>query len=364
MKLTLPGTRRIEVLDQGPPLGTGVYGVVYAAKDEEGNAYAVKKVDIGTTLSYQLFVQETRLLRKTKESQSQYVCTFIHSCTVRPNGLLIFVRALGTVQELLPRLQQAPAAAQMLRSIAALHQLHITHRDIKMDNFLVYENRIVVCDLGLASDEKRMMTLDVQALQYRPPELFLMQQPYDWRIDCWSLGMLFAHMLHGKIPYDGTEKDILHSIFGHRGVKVPRDASQLSLYARAPISNANCMQSWIDELLQLNPAYRASPASLCEREDTLLHLRATLFAAPSETENPPSGRIDCDGRSEIEDELHFQPKGESIREAQSATNQNKGQQQHLKATSRTNLSKRGEDAVSKKRKRSEKRGARAEIHAS
>jgi cyclin-dependent kinase 12/13 len=50
--------------------------------------------------------------------------------------------------------------------------------------------------------------------RYRPPELLLGSTRYDYHVDLWSVGCIFAELLHGKPILPGTtEVEQLHQIF-------------------------------------------------------------------------------------------------------------------------------------------------------
>lgn len=49
-------------------------------------------------------------------------------------------------------------------------------------------------------------------LQYMAPELIL-NQPYDYRVDIWALGILLYELMHGFAPFKGkTYNEIQHKI--------------------------------------------------------------------------------------------------------------------------------------------------------
>jgi serine/threonine protein kinase len=63
----------------------------------------------------------------------------------------------------------------------------------------------------------------VRACRYRPPELLLGSTRYDFHVDLWSVGCIFAELLHGKPILPGTtEVEQLHQIFKLCGTQVCR----------------------------------------------------------------------------------------------------------------------------------------------
>jgi len=72
------------------------------------------------------------------------------------------------------------------------------HRDLKPENILLdpSQNRAYVCDYGLMRDlgTEEPLTKHVATRWYRAPEVILFQ-PYDAKIDVWSIGCIFAEIL-------------------------------------------------------------------------------------------------------------------------------------------------------------------------
>lgn len=63
--------------------------------------------------------------------------------------------------------------------------------------------------------------MPARACRYRPPELLLGSTRYDFHVDLWSVGCIFAELLHGKPILPGTtEVEQLHQIFKLCGTQV------------------------------------------------------------------------------------------------------------------------------------------------
>ncbi|ETV77408.1 CMGC/CDK/CRK7 protein kinase, variant [Aphanomyces astaci] len=115
---------------------------------------------------------------------------------------------------------------QLLYGIAFMHGQKIMHRDIKASNLLLNNaGMLKIADFGLsrfwteANARSGRYTNKVVTLWYRPPELLMGCTAYDYSIDMWSVGCIFAELLLGKAPLQGrNELEQLQCIYGLVGV--------------------------------------------------------------------------------------------------------------------------------------------------
>lgn len=90
-----------------------------------------------------------------------------------------------------------------------MHALHITHRDIKLSNILIDNDRypvcsVKICDLGSSkklisdpTDESTSSLNYIGTRSFRAPELLVGNRYYDSKIDIWSAGIVLLKLVLG-----------------------------------------------------------------------------------------------------------------------------------------------------------------------
>ena len=96
---------------------------------------------------------------------------------------------------------------QLFRGIEACHIKKILHRDLKPQNLLINNNKVLkLADFGLARASGipvKSYTHEVVTLWYRPPDVLLGSQKYSTEIDIWSVGCIFAELVNLKPLFAG-----------------------------------------------------------------------------------------------------------------------------------------------------------------
>lgn len=98
---------------------------------------------------------------------------------------------------------------QLIVGLEYLHNNQIAHRDLKLENLLVFEkNKIKIGDFGLSSHMKvgKFMETFRGTARYADPEILKKKQYSAMVADIWSCGIILYGMLTGGLPF---EDDVL-----------------------------------------------------------------------------------------------------------------------------------------------------------
>jgi len=94
---------------------------------------------------------------------------------------------------------------EVLKALDFCHSQGIMHRDVKPHNIMIDHSKkqLRLIDWGLAEfyHAKTPVNVRVASRYYKGPELLVDYQLYDYSLDVWSLGCMFAGMIFRKEPF-------------------------------------------------------------------------------------------------------------------------------------------------------------------
>lgn len=79
---------------------------------------------------------------------------------------------------------------QLFSALAYLHGLGVTHRDLKLENILLLNGEVKLCDFGCARRQKQFDSKEfLGTIDYLSPEVAA-SQPYTHKTDIWAAGVV------------------------------------------------------------------------------------------------------------------------------------------------------------------------------
>ena len=202
----------------GKFLGKGAFGTVRrCTRIETANEFAIK-------IMQKSMVRKRKIYVKLLENELSILGSKSHPKIIRIVDLMedelnyYVVSELVEGGELFKRLCQLESFTevqavniiqQVMLGLNYLHLQQITHRDLKPENILLVSKDpnnfdIKISDLGFAQEfdkDGRPMTLVLGSPLYMAPEL-VQNQPYNEKVDVWSLGVITYQLLSGRTPFE------------------------------------------------------------------------------------------------------------------------------------------------------------------
>jgi len=211
-------------------LGHGSYGCLFLGQSIQSNDYVAVKVlsKIGLDEA-QLALQRSEIEIQSSLSHPNIIS--LHRFLEDANHIYIIMELCdqGDLFEHVVRDSEFNAVrdakfvrkafSEILDAVQYLHENHVYHRDIKLENILLKlnnedttEEELVtkVADFGLATRDRLSMEFGCGSTTYLAPEHFLeddqtdedLEQPYDSAAsDVWSLGVMFLALVFGRNPW-------------------------------------------------------------------------------------------------------------------------------------------------------------------
>lgn len=238
------GSRSVDCFDKLEQIGEGTYGQVYMAREKKtGEIVALKRIRMdnereGFPITA---IREIKILKKLHHENVIKLKEIVTSQDDEKNdqdrpsadgnkykgGIYMVFEYMdhdltGLADRPGMRFSVPQIKCYMRQLLTGLHYCHVNqvlHRDIKGSNLLIdNEGNLKLADFGLArsfsSDHNANLTNRVITLWYRPPELLLGATRYGPAVDMWSVGCIFAELLHGKPIFPGKdEPEQLNKIF-------------------------------------------------------------------------------------------------------------------------------------------------------
>ncbi|KAG4098102.1 Pkinase-domain-containing protein [Neocallimastix lanati (nom. inval.)] len=204
-------------------IGSGSFATVYLAKKDQ-ELYALKvinKTEI-TAVYEQKLNNEIKILRKLNHQNIVKLYDVIE--TEDSYYLILEYISGGDLYDLVTsqdfsKLQindKKRIFNQISKAVQYLHENHICHADLKLENILIDKNRnIKLTDFNLAYEFKdgERNNLRCGSLEYAAPEIILGKLHYPCPSDVWALGVILYILQYGEFPFQQTPGKSPYSLY-------------------------------------------------------------------------------------------------------------------------------------------------------
>ena len=202
-------------------LGKGQFGTVYKAKQEEtGDIFAmktVKKQSIQANARLKtLFDTEIHIMSKIKHPNILHLYEYLE--TNNNFYLVIDFCNNGDMETHLKKHQflgeeeSVYFLMQVMNGFKELHKHKIMHRDFKLANIFLNDDKLIIGDFGFAKTGVDMTSTKLGSPITMAPEMLLntgTKLQYTNKADLWSIGVCFYQMIFGRLPWDVVDLDDL-----------------------------------------------------------------------------------------------------------------------------------------------------------
>lgn len=198
-------------------IGAGEQGKIYKLQHVNTQLYALKTMKNAIENT----VIEIASL-KTLQNSIYIISLLEFNLTIKKSNLYLEYGQYSLTKGIQDKLIKNPSKyfTQLIKAVNYCHFNDIIHRDLKTDNVVFNGKNLMLIDLGLSvsyASHRDYLDPDLAGTPlFRAPECFLGDTKYNYKIDVWSLGVIFYFMITGEYLFDDGD-DILENIFYYLG---------------------------------------------------------------------------------------------------------------------------------------------------
>jgi serine/threonine protein kinase len=224
-------------------IGQGQYGAVWLAKHlDTGNLFAVKKLDRSQIDSSQILKRllqtEISIMHEISHPNIMHLFEFLSSN--RHYYLVIKFCNQGDFESYMKEkktnhFQEADAVLffkQIMNGFFELRKHKVLHRDFKLANVFMHNERLIIGDFGFAKSGQEVGETRLGSPMTMAPELLFSvgdDLVYNSKADLWSIGVVFYQILFGEPPFWGRNvAELKKSLLANSGsrLKFPKPVSE------------------------------------------------------------------------------------------------------------------------------------------
>ncbi|XP_063986983.1 serine/threonine-protein kinase PRP4 homolog [Diachasmimorpha longicaudata] len=246
--------------------GQGVFSNVVRARDTaRGNMDVAVKIIRNNEIMHRTGLKELEVLRKLNDAdpEDRFHCLRLFRHFFHKNHLcMVFEPLAMNLREVLKKYGKDVGlhvkavrsyTQQLFLALKLLKRANILHGDIKPDNILVSETKLVLklCDFGSASHaHENEVTPYLVSRFYRAPEIIL-GIPYDFGIDMWSVGCTIYELYTGKIMFSGKTNNQMLKFFMDLKGKMPNKLIRKGTFKEQHFdTNCNFLYHEVDKVTE------------------------------------------------------------------------------------------------------------------
>ncbi|XP_045458477.1 serine/threonine-protein kinase prp4 [Melitaea cinxia] len=216
--------------------GQGVFSNVVRARDQaRGNSDVAVKIIRNNEIMHKTGLRELEILKRLNDAdpEDKFHCLRLFRHFFHKRHLCMVMEPLSmNLREVLKKYGKNSGihikavrsyTQQMLLALKLLKKTGILHADIKPDNILVNDSKLMLklCDFGAASHvSDNEITPYLVSRFYRAPEIIL-GVSYDYGIDMWSTACTIYELSTGKIMFSGKSNNEMLKYFMDLKGKIP-----------------------------------------------------------------------------------------------------------------------------------------------
>lgn len=234
--------------------GQGVFSNVIRARDQaRGNQDVAVKIIRNNEIMHKTGLKELEILKKLNDADPEdrlHCLRLIRHFFHKQHLCMVFEPLAMNLREVLKKYGKDVGlhikavrsyTQQLLLALKLLKKTGILHADIKPDNILVNESKLVLklCDFGSASYiNDNEITPYLVSRFYRAPEIIL-GITYDYGIDMWSAACTIYELYTGRILFSGKSNNQMLKFFMDVKGKIPNKVVRKGAFKDQHFDN-NC----------------------------------------------------------------------------------------------------------------------------